>query len=213
MSRPPWLATKLATRIAHLVLVAPFVLSAPLAGCHGRGATTPGSDDDQPATPAVQAKATGAVATLSVVVHGTAPDRYKRAFERALLRSDLKVADAASTAFDLELVLEVTSDVQEEIDADADPDDPNTVGHEMAKYLARVTVRTPDGSTIDKVEANPDFELRLLSGMGGAIKTIRSKEQADVEFSGEGMNQLASKIVTSEAVSKFAAARPVTPAK
>jgi hypothetical protein len=202
MSRPHWLATTVATVVLLTSL-----------GCHGQKPTTTAAEEEEAAGPTVQAKATGAVAELSVVVRGVAPERYKRALERALIRSNLKVGDAKSDAFDLELVLEVSTDVQEEIEADADPDDPNTVGHEMAKYLARITVRSADGTTIDKIEANPDFELRLLSGSGAAIKTIRSKEQADVEFSGEGMNQLASKLVTSEAVSKFAAARPVAPAK
>ena len=207
MSRPPWLVT------SFVLLAALAVAPAGVAGCHGQKVTTSPADDEVDAGPFVQAKATGAVATLSVVVHGTAPEHYKRAFERALGRSDVKVADAASTTFDLELVLEVDSDVQEEVDAEDDPNDPNTIGHEMAKYAARVTIRSADGTIIDKVEATPDYELRLMSGMGGAIKTIRSKEQADVEFSGEGMNILASKLATSEAVAQFAASRPAPAAK
>ena len=194
-------------------VAATAVLFGVLAGCHGQTVTKAPNDEEEKTGPVVQAKATGAIATLSVVVHGAASARYKRALERALIRSDMKVADAASTTFDLELLLEVSTDVQEEIEAADDPDDPNTVGHEMAKYLAVLTIRGADGSTIDKVEATPDFELRLLSATGTALKTIRSKEQADVEFSGEGMNLLASKLVTSEAVAKFAAARPLTPVK
>ena len=208
MSRPPWLVTSF---LIAAMAVAGVVGAG--AGCHGQKVTTSPADDEEDTGPFVQAKATGAVTALHVVVHGTAPERYKRAFERALGRSDVKVAEAASTTFDLELVLEVDSDVQEEIEADDDPNDPNTIGHEMAKYIARVTIRAPDGSTIDRVEATPDFELRWLSGMGGAIKTIRSKEQADVEFSGEGMNALASKLVTSEAVAKFAETRATPAAK
>ena len=61
MHRPSWLAS---------TFVAPALLLAALTGCHGQKVTATPADEQEDTGPVVQAKATGAVATLSVVVRG-----------------------------------------------------------------------------------------------------------------------------------------------
>ena len=196
-----------------LALILPIgVALVVLGACEPPAPVVRSADDEErsatapPPTTMAPPKATGAMTSASLVVRGNAATRYRAAFERALLRAGCKVVDAAAQAFDLELVLQVDTDYDEEVPEDVDDGNPNQIGLEVAKYKAIVTVRRRGSETaVERFEISPKFGLREVTAEGRPLKTMMSKEQADVEFCGPGLDQLIGKLVTSQTVEQAAA--------
>lgn len=208
---------RLVRGLAALVLVA-----TPLVGCPPTPRAIPEEDprdavDDVDG--ATAPKAEGSLAALTFVVTGPAEKKYRSALERALGRAELAVIDptaspspspsgsasagASAAAVDLELRLAVSVEVEELIDKDADPDDPNTLSHETARYTARISV-VHAGKTLVELDVRPDVELRVLTSGGAVVKTVHTREQADLEFSGGAMNLLVAKLLHADAVRELA---------
>lgn len=162
-------------------------------------------DDNGASLMATPDKAKGALAAATFAVEGSAADRYKRALERALLRADLRVVDAGAPA-DFAIVLEV--DVEESREQVDEPDveqPPEGIDLELARYVSRASVMR-GAEAVARLESAPTFELRTVTGAGAVLKTRRSKDQADAEFCGAGMNGLVAKLVHSAEVEQAAAA-------
>ncbi len=209
-------------RFALLAIVALGPATA-IVGCP----PTPRTSDFEPSTDDAEgtppSKAEGSLAALTVTVAGTADKKYRSALERALARADVSVLDpnaspspsasasasaapatpGASQGPDLELRLAVSMDISELIEKTDDPDDINTLSHETARYTAKVSV-VRAGKVLVDLEVNPDVELRVLTGSGAVVKTVHSREQADLEFSGAAMNLLVSKLLHNDDVRALA---------
>ena len=160
-------------------------------------------EDDPTALMTEPHAAEGALREVGVVVRGKAPERYRQALERALLRAGMKVVEVGQPA-DLAIDIAIDADAEDvPIESEDSPDE--EVDKEFERFRAKLVVTRGD-QPVATLESTPRFELRTVTASGRVLATRRSLDQADIEFCGAGMNGLVTKLVHSEAVNEAAKA-------
>jgi hypothetical protein len=169
-------------------------------------------EDDPMALMAEPHSAEGPLRDVAVVVRGKAPERYRQALERALMRAGLKVVEVGQPAdFDLDLAIDADA---EDIPIETEDSSEEEVDKEFERFRAKLVITRGD-QPVATLESTPRFELRTVTASGKTLSTKRSLDQADIEFCGAGMNGLVTKLVHSAAVNEEAtrimATKPANP--